>query len=236
MGGGAIMTPLLIGLVGVQPVTAVGTDLTYAAATKLFGAAQHKRQGTVNLRLTLWLAAGSVPAAIASVQVLEWVRRAGVADADAVVKHTLGVALIVIAAIVIALPLLKRRRREPEVEFRPTARRAAATIALGAVVGSLVGFTSVGSGSLLVPVLIFFFPMTMARVIGTDIYHAALLTTAASLGHIAAGNVDYPLAGSLLIGSIPGIIIGSRLTTRVPDRVLRPALGALLFTTGLRLA
>jgi uncharacterized membrane protein YfcA len=234
MGGGAIMTPLLI-VLGVTPVTAVGTDLAYSAVTKTFGAAQHSRQGTMNTRLILWLALGSVPASVVGVQVLEWLQRSGTTSADDVVKHALGVTLVGVAAIVLALPFIKRRHANMTGEFHPSRKRAAATIALGAVVGLLVGFTSVGSGSLLVPVLILFYPMTMPKLVGTDIAHAALLTTAASIGHIVAGNVDYALAGTLLIGSIPGILIGSRLTTRVPDRVLRPALGILLVTTGLRL-
>ena len=167
-------------------------------------------------------------------QVLEWVQRSGHGNADEIVKHVLGFTLVGIAAVVLSLPLIKRRHRE-EQEFRPGKRRAAATIALGFLVGSLVGFTSVGSGSLLVPVLIFFYPMPMARLVGTDIYHATLLTAAAASAHIIAGNVNFPLMGSLLIGSVPGILIGSRLTTRVPDRVLRPALGLLLVTTGIRM-
>jgi len=231
MGGGALMTPFLILVLGTRPVVAVGTDLAYGAITKLVGACLHWRQGTVDLRLALRLAAASVPAGLLAVVALR--RFPGAAAADEAVQQALGLALVAVA-----LLLLARLRGALPLTLSPRWRHAlqgAGTYAAGAIVGALVGFTSVGSGSLLVPFLVSVFPLAAARVVGTDVFHAAILVTVAAAAHAQAGTVDWPLAASLLAGSVPGVAVGSWMTTRLPSRAIRAALAVLLLVTGVNL-
>jgi len=231
MGGGAVMTPFLILVLGTRPVVAVGTDLVYGAVTKLVGAGLHWRQGTVDIRLALRLAATSVPAGLAAVAALRLLPDA--AAADGAVRQLLGVALIVVALLLVArlrgalpLPLPERWRG---------ALQGGGTYAAGALVGALVGFTSIGSGSLLVPFLVSVFPLAAAQVVGTDVFHAAILVTVTAAAHAQAGTVDWPLAAALLVGSVPGVAVGSWMTTRLPSRAVRAALAVLLFLTGVNL-
>jgi uncharacterized protein len=231
MGGGALMTPFLIIVLGTRPVVAVGTDLVYGAVTKIAGAWLHWRQGTVDVRLSLRLAAASVPAGLLAVGGLRLIPDAG--EADEAVRRTLGVLLIVVAALLIArlggsLPLSMPDRWR-------TALQGRGTYVAGGIVGALVGFTSVGSGSLLVPFLVSVFPLTAARVVGTDVFHAAILITVTAAGHAQAGSVDWPLAFSLLIGSLPGVTIGSWMAPHLPSRALRAGLAGLLLLTGINL-
>lgn len=231
MGGGALMTPFLILVLGTRPVVAVGTDLVYGAITKLVGASLHWRQGTVDLRLALRLAAASVPAGLLAVVALRLFPDA--AEADAAVRQALGVVLVVVALLLLgrlrgALPLpLPARWQE--------ALRGGGTYVAGAVVGALVGFTSVGSGSLLVPFLVSVFPLAAAQVVGTDVFHAAILVTVTAAAHAQAGTVDWPLAAALLAGSVPGVAVGSWMTTRLPSRAIRAGLAVLLLVTGVNL-
>lgn len=235
MGGGTIMAPLLIYVGGVQPVTAVGTNLVFAALTRSAGAWQHMRQGTVHLRTSVYLGAGSLPASLAGVALIEVVERSGWADANGLIERLLGCTLIFVGLTVLILPLARRRAGLPA--YRESARvRGALTVAVGALVGIFVGFTSVGSGSLLVPFLVAFSPLTVATVVGTALLHAALLTGVAGLAHASTGNVDWALIPQLLLGSVPGIIIGSRLAVRVPERVLRSTLSVVLIAVGARMA
>jgi uncharacterized protein len=232
MGGGSLTTPFLILFADVKPVLAVGTDLVYSAVTKWVGAGIHLRQRTVDLRLAGLLALGSVPASLLGVRMVAAVGD----DADRLVTHALGVMLAVVAVV-----LMGRRRLEAALERRrsrtvtpdgsPRVRRPATIITLGAVVGFLVGMTSVGSGTLVVAALLILLPaLPPSRVVGTDILQAA-----AGIAHWSLGNVDFGLAGALLIGSIPGVIIGSRLSLRLPERVLRPALATMLLIVAIRL-
>jgi uncharacterized membrane protein YfcA len=231
MGGGALMTPFLILVLGTRPVVAVGTDLVYGAITKVVGAILHWRQGTVDLRLALRLAATSVPAGLLAAAALRLFPDA--ADADRAVKQMLGMALIAVALLLMArirgalpLPLPERWRR---------ALQGSGTYVAGAIVGALVGFTSVGSGSLLVPFLVSVFPLAAAQVVGTDVFHAAILVTVTAAAHAQGGTVDWPLAAMLLAGSVPGVAVGSWMTTRLPSRAVRAALAALLLVTGVNL-
>jgi uncharacterized membrane protein YfcA len=234
MGSGALMTPILILIVGVPPVTAVGTDLAYSSITKLVGGYQHLRLGNVDTRLVRRFAAGSVPASLASVQLLEYLRRHyDIATVNAALQRGLGVVLL-LSALGIAISAL--RARDAASRARPSRAFGGwqATI-LGAVVGFLVGLTSVGSGSLVVALLSLVTPLSAATIVGTDVAHAALLTSAAALAHGLAGNVDPSLLASLLAGSLPGVLLGGRLTGRLPASALRVVLLLVLVATGVKL-
>lgn len=229
VGGGSIMTPLLVVVAGVPPVSAIGTDLFYAAVTKTVGGGSHFRKSTVDLRLSLQLAVGSVPAALAAVFLLSWV--------EGRVGFTIDTPLIVVVAIAIAIcgvamlwqtlfPPPNRPERAPKHQW-------IAAIVSGALVGFVLGLTSAGSGAVLALLLIAVFQLAPHRVVGTDVFHAALLLWAASIGNIILGNVDFALAGLLLLGSIPGVLIGTRVSVRLPALALRCALaGVLLAAAG----
>jgi uncharacterized membrane protein YfcA len=232
MGGGALMTPFLILVLGTRPTIAVGTDLVYGAVTKIFGAILHWRQGTVDLRLAGRLASASVPAGLVAVFLLRQMPQAGV-DADAAIRRALGVVLILVSILLLArlrgtLPL-------PVPERWRLALQGRGTYVAGGIVGALVGFTSVGSGSLLVPFLISVYHLSASRIVGTDVFHAAILITATAAGHAQGGTVDWTLAASLLLGSIPGVTLGSWMAPRVPSQILRAGLAALLLLTGVNL-
>ncbi len=236
MGSGSLMAPILILIVGVTPVTAVGTDLAYAAITKVVGGFQHTRLQTVNYRMAGLLALGSVPASLVSVQVLEYLRQTYSLDAiNGVVTRALGFVLI-LSALSVLFGLLRARRKRGTVNPAP-ARGISwwAITAVGAVVGFLVGLTSVGSGSIIVALLSLFSPLPATMIVGTDIAHAAALTSAAGVAHGFAGNIDPGLLLNLLAGSIPGVLLGSRLSVRIPVPALRTALGLVLLVTGLKL-
>jgi uncharacterized membrane protein YfcA len=232
MGGGAIMTPFLISVVGVGPVVAVGTDLIYSAATKIVGAWLHTRQGTVDLKLVKRLAVGSVPAGLLAVAAIRLLPNAGV-DADQVVRRALGAVLVLVALVMLGRMFVVREKKMSERWRLELEGRG--TIAAGAIVGALVGFTSVGSGALLVPFLMWVFPLSPARVVGTDVFHAAILVTVTGLAHAHGGTVDWPLAVTLLAGSIPGVSVGTWMAPHAPVRILRAGLASLLLITGLSL-
>jgi uncharacterized membrane protein YfcA len=232
IGGGAVMTPFLILVLGTRPVVAVGTDLVYGSVTKLAGAWLHWRQGTVDMRLALRLAVASVPAGVLAVLALQMLPPSTEA-ADVAVRRALGVVLVLVAVLMIVRLRGDMSLTIPE-RWRSVLQRRG-TYVVGAVVGALVGFTSVGSGSLLVPFLVSVYPMSTARIVGTDVFHAALLVTATAAGHVHGNAVDWPLAASLLIGSIPGVTVGSWMAPRMSSRVLRAALAALLLFTGIKM-
>jgi uncharacterized membrane protein YfcA len=233
MGGGSLMTPLLILVLGVKPVVAVGTDLAYAAVTKTVGGWRHLRQGTVDVSLSWWLAAGSCPSAIVGVYVLELLHETVGDGFDDFMIITIGATLLLIGALVLlrALGQVVGERDELVLERR----HKVAAIALGGGVGFLLGITSAGSGTIIAMGLILGFRLTPRRVVGTDVYHAALLLWVAALAHVVSGNVDYAMAGTILLGSIPGVWVGASVATRVPESVLRPALGIVLVTSGMGL-
>src|SRR5688500_4409241 len=229
MGGGSLMTPLLILVFGTAPVTAVGSDITYAAATKTVGGWRHLRLRTVNLGLSLWLAIGSVPAAIAGVWVIEWLHDRYGSELDDIVLTMLAAALIFVGVVILVRALFMSRAVSSEREsFELTRRHKQAAVAVGASTGFVIGLTSAGSGTLIAVFLIAYYRMVPRNVVGTDVFHAAVLLWAAAAAHIVAGNVDFGLVGAILLGSIPGVWIGSHLSVRLPSAVLRTALGAVM--------
>jgi uncharacterized membrane protein YfcA len=234
IGGGSVMTPLLILVIGVKPVVAIGTDLLYAAITKTLGGWRHLRQGTVDLGISWWLASGSVPGALGGVWVLELVHDAYGDGFDTTVLLIVAAALLLTGAATIGravfLPGMAERERDTLVLDRSHKLAAGA---IGLSVGFVLGISSAGSGALIAIGLIIVFRLTPRRVVGTDVFHAAILLWVASLAHLASGNVDLALTGNLLIGSLPGVWVGSNLSVRVPQSALRPALGIVLVAAGL---
>jgi uncharacterized membrane protein YfcA len=236
MGGGSLMTPLLILVFGTAPVTAVGSDIAYAAVTKTVGGWRHLRLKTVNLGLSFWLALGSVPAAIAGVWVIELLHRKYGESLDDVVLTMLACALIVVALLVLARALFSMRATENEREsFELERWHKIAAVAIGGTTGFVIGLTSAGSGTLIAVFLIMLYRMMPHKVVGTDVFHAAILLWAAGIAHLVGGNVDFGLVGTILIGSVPGIWIGSHLTVRLPTGLLRIALGLVLLASSLAL-
>jgi hypothetical protein len=228
MGGGSLMTPLLILLFGIKPVVAVGTDLAYAAVTKTVGGWRHLRAGTVHTPLSLWLAIGSCPGALVGVAILEWL------DLGDILLVLVAASLLLTGTLVLLRALIWSGEGErDQIDMR--ARHKAAAVVLGFTVGVCLGITSAGSGTLIAIGLILAFRLSPRRVVGTDVAHAALLLWVAALAHIASGNVDFALAGTILIGSLPGVWIGTSLATRLPERGLRPALGIVLLSSGMAL-
>ena len=236
IGGGSLMTPLLILVFGIKPITAVGTDLAYGAVTKTVGGWRHLRQGTVDMSLSMWMAVGSVPAAIGGVYVLELIERAYGDEFDSILIVALAITLLFTGAVTMGRALFLKALHDKERDTIEMTRRNKVNAAvLGALVGFVLGVTSAGSGALIAVGLILIFRLVPSRVVGTDIFHAAILLWAASAAHLVAGNVDFALAGNILIGSIPGVWIGSNLTLRVGNSVLRRTLGLVLIGAGLAL-
>ncbi len=234
VGGGSLMTPLLVLLFGIHPATAVGTDLLYAGLTKVGGTAVHGYNRTVDWRITARLALGSVPAAILTLLVLAHVGREtpGVSSA---ITTTLGVALLLTAvALILRRWLLERVARVSD--RLPAQRIATLTTLLGAALGVLVTLSSVGAGAIGVTALLMLYPRRpLATIVGSDIAHAVPLTLIAGAGHWLMGSIDAPLLISLLVGSLPGIAVGSHFASRSPDMVLRPLLASTLVLVGARL-
>lgn len=234
MGGGSLMTPLLILVFGVKPVVAVGTDLAYAALTKTLGGYRHLRKGTVHLGLSAWLAIGSVPGALVGVYVLDLLRDWYGHGFDDFLIVLIASALLLTGLLVLARALVLRAQGD-RADIRLATRHKLAAIALGVSVGFVLGITSAGSGTLIAVGLILGFRLTPLRVVGTDVFHAAVLLWAAAGAHVVSGNVDFALAGTILIGSLPGVWIGTGLAARLPESGLRPALGIVLLASGLGL-
>lgn len=231
VGGGSLMTPLLVLAFGFHPATAVGTDLLYASATKAVGTAVHGAGGTVDWKLVRRMAFGSVPATIVTLLLLS---QAGVhsKESDKIIAATLGIALLATALAILfrAQILAYFVDRFPP---RPERQVVAFTVLLGAVLGVLVSLSSVGAGALGMTVLLVLYPkLPTHRLVGSDIAHAVPLTLIAGTGHWLMGSVDFVLLASLLLGSIPGIIAGSLLARRVPDALLRPILAGTLAIVG----
>jgi uncharacterized membrane protein YfcA len=234
MGGGTLMTPLLILLFGVKPVTAIGTDIFYAAVTKTVGGWRHLRMGTVNLRLAFWLAAGSVPAAVAGVWAISILQsKVGEEELDSIVYALLGGTLLMVGIITLARALILSKLVEERDDFELKRRHKVAAVAIGATTGFVIGITSAGSGTVIAILLIAVFRLTPVKVVGTDVFHAAILLWAAGIAHWVDGNVDFVLAGNILLGSIPGVIVGSHFATRAPTGFLRTALGVVLVASGI---
>ncbi|AKU14113.1 hypothetical protein AzCIB_4220 [Azoarcus sp. CIB] len=236
VGGGSLMTPLLVLLFGIHPSVAVGTDLLYAAITKTGGTLAHGLKGTVDWAVTKRLAAGSIPAAILTLVLVGNFAPGGIDGAAALIKVALGVALLLTAvALVFRKQIQAYALRHVGAEPDP-ARTARLTVLTGAVLGVLVSISSVGAGALGVTALFFLYPaMPALRIVGSDIAHAVPLTLVAGIGHWMLGSVDWFLLGSLIVGSLPGIWLGSHISTKVPDRILRPILATMLVLVGAKL-
>ncbi len=235
IGGGSLMTPMLILVFGVTPVTAIGTDLAYAAVTKTVGGWKHLSQKTVDLTLSSWMAIGSVPAAVGGVYVLtlleDWLGR----DFEDAVIALLAGALLLTGTATLIRAFLKRMHERERDTIEMERRHKVAAVALGVTVGFVLGVTSAGSGALIAVGLILLFRLSPRRVVGTDVFHAAILLWAAGLAHIVAGNVDFGLAGTILVGSVPGVWLGSHWSVRVEPAVLRTTLAVVLIGAGLAL-
>ena len=235
VGGGSLMTPLLVLLFGVHPATAVGTDLLYAALTKAGGTAVHARPGSVDWRVTGRLAAGSLPAAALTLAAVGYfdIDRGAFAQ---LVSGALGAALLATAAALVFKARVQRFALAHLSDAWHTRRVASATVAVGALLGVLVSLSSVGAGALGVTALLFLYPTLPAvRIVGSDLAHAVPLTLVAGLGHWLLGNIDWSLLGALLLGSLPGIWLGSHFAVKVPERWLRSGLAALLVLIGTKL-
>lgn len=236
IGGGSLMTPLLILVFGVNPLTAVGTDLAYGAVTKTVGGFKHLRQKTVDMSLSKWMAVGSVPAAIGGVYALELIERSAGADFDDLLIAVLGGALLLCGGLTLARAVFLKRLHGRERDSVEMDRRSKiSAVVLGVFVGFVLGVTSAGSGAIIAVGLILLFRLVPTRVVGTDVFHAAILLWAAALAHIVAGNVDFALAGTILLGSVPGVWVGSHLSVRVPTAALRTTLAVVLLGSGLGL-
>jgi uncharacterized membrane protein YfcA len=235
IGGGSLMTPMLILVFGVTPVTAIGTDLAYAAVTKTVGGYKHWRQRTVDLRLSSWMALGSVPAAIFGVWVLDRLEDLANRDFDDLLITILGCALLLTGAATLVRAFLKSMQERERDEIPMDTRHKVAAVVMGACVGFVLGVTSAGSGALIAVGLILLFRLSPQRVVGTDVFHAAILLWAAGLAHVSAGNVDFAMVGTILIGSVPGVWLGSHWSVRVDPAVLRTTLAVVLLGAGLAL-
>lgn len=233
VGGAAILTPILI-WIGFPATIAVGTDLFYNSITKLFGGLQHWRQRTVQWKLVAWFAAGSVPGAVVAVGLLRWFE-AFFHDQEQLIRTALGIMLIVVAASTLLRLLGRGRAADHRWQAKPAERKRLATIVIGFVLGFVVGLTSVGSGSLFAIALLTMYRLKPAEVVGTDIVHAFFLVTAAGALHAGLGHVDYGLAFQLLLGSVPGVLLGSTLSAKVPAKPLRAVVATMILFSGLKL-
>ena len=233
MGGGSLMTPMLILVFGFKPTVAIGTDILHGAIFKSFGAARHRQLGHVHARLALWMLIGSAPASLFGVALSSWLSERYGDGYESAAQQVLGIALVIggIGFFVKAFMrpwgsdapfLLKRRDKE-------------IALLIGVVGGFVVGLTSVGSGTFFGLVMMIAFPLTAAKIVGTDLFQAALLLWVAGFGHFVTGSVDLRATGWLLIGSIPGVLLGSQLTVKLPDRALRVSLALVLSLSGVKL-
>ncbi len=234
MGGGSLMTPLLILIFGTQPTTAIGTDIFYSAITKTVGGWRHLRMKTVNMDLVKWLALGSVPAAVSGVALVSILERhVGAERLDSLVYAVLGGTLLMVGVITLARALILRGLVEERDGFAVERRHKAAAVAIGATTGFVIGITSAGSGTVIAILLIAVFRLVPKKVVGTDVFHAAVLLWAAGIAHWVGGNVDFTLAGNILIGSLPGVVVGAALSDRAPQGFIRTALGLVLVASGI---
>ncbi len=232
VGGGSLMTPLLIGVFKLHPALAIGTDLWFAALTKTGGAVAHARHGHVDWRITQLLLAGSLPAALATIALMH---ATGITKGwAAALTFSLGIALL-LTAVVVAFKKTWQSVGLRLERWLPESRKAPLTIASGVVLGVLVTLSSIGAGALGATLILLLYPRLAARrLVGTDIAHAVPLTLVAGIGHATLGHVDWALLAALLVGSLPGIWIGAQLTRRMPERIVRGLLCASLVTAGVK--
>jgi uncharacterized membrane protein YfcA len=233
MGGGALMTPILVLLFGIEPLTAVSSDIVASMVMKPIGGAVHWKRGTVHKSMVKWLMLGSIPTAFLGVLLL---RKLGSGmGLQGGVKTALGVALLVVVTGLVVKPLLGARRR-PGDSIIPFEVKPLPTLLIGILGGLIVGITSVGSGSLIIIMLMMLYPrLKLSELVGTDLVQAVPLVTSAALGHLLFGSFKLGLTTSILIGSVPGVFIGARFSSRAPDYLIRPALMMVLLLSGLKL-
>jgi uncharacterized protein len=249
MGGGSLLAPILILFFRIPPLWAVATDITYSTVTKGLGSIVHIRQKHTNFRVAFWLACGSVPATLLSVFLVRSVQRQYGSIINGLILHAVGFTLLFVAVLLVSKPYLLRalERRRPQLErdqpAAPDATQAGwqryrpvLTILVGAIVGFLVGLTSVGSGTLIIVSLTFLYPrLTPKELVGTDIFQAFLLLLAGAVGYFNSGAINWPIVGLLLLGSLPGVYLGSKLSKFIPDQYMRPVLAVVLGLSGLKL-
>jgi uncharacterized protein len=233
VGGGSLMTPILL-YFGIPPAKAVGTDLLYAAFTKMGGIYVHHKKNNINWVITGWLSLGSVPAALATLWILDSIKTDTTA-LNAIIRHSLGWALLFTSvAIIFKKQLLGFSKKHAGDKFHKESKtQNALTVAIGVMLGATVTLTSIGAGALGTVTLFFLYPLLVTpKLVGTEIAHAVPLTLVAGLGHATMGNLDLALLGQLLMGSLPGIYLGSMLSGKVPDLLLRNAIAIMLFWAG----
>jgi uncharacterized membrane protein YfcA len=235
MGGGSLMTPVLVIVFGFQPTYAVGTDILHGAIFKSFGAVRHRRLGTVKAKLALWMFIGSGPMSLLGVVAASALSNRYGDSVDTVTGYAVGAALVAGALGLAVRSLVHTKERPPDWAFSLDRRGKVWAVVIGAVFGFVVGLTSVGSGTFFGLVMVLVYPLSVSAIVGTDIFHAAALLWVAGFGHLVAGNVDLHAMAWLLVGSIPGVLITSKYTLRTPDNVLRLGLASVLFLSGLKL-
>jgi uncharacterized membrane protein YfcA len=235
MGGGSLLTPILVILFGFKPTYAVGTDILHGAIFKSFGAVRHRRLGTVHARLTLWMFLGSGPMSLLGVALATHLKHRYGDGVQSVEAYAIGAALIIGGLGLVAKTFIRRGMQPSDDPFLLTKRDRWLALAIGAVFGFVVGLTSVGSGTFFGLVMVLVYPLTVPKIVGTDIFHAAALLWVAGIGHLVAGNVDLHAMFWLLLGSIPGVLLTSQLTLRLPDRSLRLGLATVLVLSGIKL-
>lgn len=236
VGGGSLMTPILLWF-GIPPTSAVGTDLLYAAFTKMGGVYVHHKKKNINWSITGWLSLGSVPAALVTLWILHSIKT-DITVVNQVIKYSLGWALLFTSvAILFKKKLLVFSQKHAGDKFHTESKtQNALTVAIGIMLGATVTLTSIGAGALGTVTLFFLYPLLATpRLVGTEIAHAVPLTLVAGIGHASMGNLDLGLLGQLLIGSLPGIYMGSMLSGKVPDLFLRNAIAVMLFFVGYNL-
>ncbi|HMC50988.1 MAG TPA: sulfite exporter TauE/SafE family protein [Solirubrobacterales bacterium] len=234
MGGGSLMTPLLILIFGIQPTTAIGTDIFYSAVTKTVGGWRHFRMKTVNMELVKWLSFGSVPAAVLGVAIVSVLQdHIGEDRLDSLVYAVLGGTLLMVGVITLTRALILRDLVVERDRFEVERRHKVAAVLIGAITGFVIGITSAGSGTVIAILLIAVYRLAPKRVVGTDVFHAAILLWAAGIAHWIGGNVDFTLAANILIGSIPGVVIGAALSDKAPQGFIRTGLGLVLVGSGI---
>ncbi len=241
VGGGSLMTPFLVAVMQVPAPTAIGTDMVFATVTKMTGSIQHYRQHSVNLEVAVFLGLGSIPASLLGVWTLEWIQ----ASYDAETVRDILITLIASTLVLVGASLIfkaflperwtRSRKTTWDGKTSMSLKRRLFTILFGAAGGYLVGLTSIGSGSVMAVILLLLYPLAPAIVVGTDIAHATVLSLVTGFAHLYNGNVDLRLAGLLLLGSIPGVLVGSRLAPRLPGKPLTIVLAIMLLFVGTRL-
>ncbi|HYX51121.1 MAG TPA: sulfite exporter TauE/SafE family protein [Ktedonobacteraceae bacterium] len=254
MGGGSLLAPIMILFFRIPPVWAVGTDIAYSTVTKALGSVIHIRQKNVNFKVALWLACGSVPATLLSVSLVQYIHKRYGAVVNGIILHALGFTLVLVAVMLVLKPFIMRyfeqRRLEKQKqealsgEINSSERsdrwekryRPVVTAMVGAVVGFLVGLTSVGSGTLIIVSIAFLFPrLTSKELVGTDIFQAFMLLASGAIAYIIAGTINWPIVGMLLVGSLPGVYLGSKSSKFIPERFMRPVLATVIAISGLKL-